>query len=61
MKYNPRLPDHDSLLKKLMLLQYTDLTLETAFLQGCINLVFKRNQPLKELLAPYFYPNNKVN
>ena len=44
-----------------MPLPYTDLTLKTIFSQGCINSVFKRNQSLKELLAPYLYPNNKVN
>ena len=31
------------------------------FQQGCFNSVFKRNQSLKELLAPSSYPNNKVN
>ena len=61
MKYNPRLPDLNSLLKKHMPLLYTDPTLKTIFPQGCINSVFKRNQSLKELLAPSLYPNNKVN
>ena len=61
LKHNPRLPDLNSLLKKHMPLPYTDLTLKTIFPQGCINSVFKRNQSLKELLAPYLYPNNKVN
>ena len=61
MKYNPRLPDDNSLLNKHMPLLYTDLTLKTIFPQGCINSVFKRNQSLKELLAPSLYPNNKVN
>ena len=61
LKHNPRLPDLNSLLKKHMPLPYTDLTLKTIFSQGCINSVFKRNQSLKELLAPSLYPNNKVN
>ena len=61
MKYNLRLPDLNSSLKKYMALLYTDPTLETIFLQGCINSVFKRNKSLKELLAPSLYPNNKVN
>ena len=61
MKSNPRLPDLNSLLKKHMPLLYTDPTLKTIFPQGCINSVFKRNQSLKELLAPSLYPNNKVN
>ena len=61
MKYNPRLPDLNSLLKKHMSLLYTDPTLKTIFLQGCINSVFKRNQSIKELLALSLYPNNKVN
>ena len=39
MKYNPGLPDLNSLLK--MPLLYTDPTLKTIFLQGCINSVFK--------------------
>ena len=49
MKYNSRLPDLNSLLKKDMTLLYTDPTLKTIFQQGCINSVFKRNQSLKEL------------
>ena len=49
------------MLKKHIPLLYTEPTLETIFLQGCINSVFKRNQSLKELLAPFLYPNNKVN
>ena len=62
MKYNPRLPDLNSFLKKHMPLLYTDPTLKTIFSQGrCINSVFNRNQSLKDLLAPYLYPNNKVN
>ena len=61
MKYNPRLPDLNSLLKKHTPLLYTDPTLKTIFPQGCINSVFKRNQTLNELLAPSLYPNNKVN
>ena len=61
MKYNPRLPDLNSLLKKHMPLLYTDPTLKTIFPQGFINSVFKINQSLKELLAPSLYPNNKVN
>ena len=60
-KYNPRLADLNSLLKKHMPLLCTDPTLKTIFPQGCINSVFKRNQSLKELLAPSLYPNNKVN
>ena len=52
MKYNPRLPDLNRLLKKHMPLLYTDPTFKTIFTQGCINSVFKRNQSLKELLAP---------
>ena len=61
MKYDPRLPDLNSLLKKHMPLLYTDLILKTIFSQGCINSVFKRNQSLKELLAPSLCPNKKVN
>ena len=60
MKYNPRLPDLNILLKKHMPLLYIDITLKTIFPQGCINSVFKRNQSLKELLAPSLYPNKKV-
>ena len=59
MKYNPRLPELNSLLKKHMCLLHIDPTLKTIFPQGCINSVFKRNQSLKELLAPSLYPNNK--
>ena len=58
MKYSPRL---NNLLKKHIRFLYTDPTLRTIFPQGCINSVFKRNQSLKELLAPPLYPNNKVN
>ena len=61
MEYNPRLPDLNSLLKRHMPLLYTDPTLRTIFLQGCINSVFKRNQSLKKLLAPSLYPNIKIN
>ena len=61
MKYNPGLPDLNSLLKKHMPLLYKDPTLKTTFSQSCINSVFKRNQSLKELLALSLYPNNKVN
>ena len=61
MKYNPRLPNLDSLLKKHMPLRYTDAALKTISPKGCINSVFKRNQSLKETLAPSLYPNNKVN
>ena len=61
MKYNPRLPDLNSLLKKHMPLLYTDPTLKTIFPQGCINSVFKKIQTLNELLAPSLYPNNKHN
>ena len=61
MKYNLRLPDLNSLLKKHLPLIYKDPTLKTIFLQGCINSVFEKNQSLKELLAPSLYPNNKVN
>ena len=61
MKYNPRLLDLNSLLKKYMPLLHTDSTLKTNFPQGLINSVFKKNQSLKELLAPSIYPNNKVN
>ena len=49
MKYNPRLPDLNIFLKKLMPLLYTDPTLKTIFPQNCINSVFKRNQSLKKL------------
>ena len=58
MKYSPRL---NNLLKKHIRFLYTDPTLRTIFPQGCINSVFKRNQSLKELLAPSLYPKNKVN
>ena len=47
MKYNPRLPSLNSLLKEHMPLLYTDPTLKTIFPQGCINSVFKRNQSLR--------------
>ena len=49
------------MLNKHIPLLYTEPTLETIFLQGCINSVFKRNQSLKELLAPSLYLNKKVN
>ena len=61
MKYNPRLPDLNSLLKKHMSLLYTNPTLKTIFPQDYINSVLKRNESLKELLAPSLYPNNKAN
>ena len=44
LKYNPRLADLNSLLKKHMPLLYTNPTLKTLFPLGCINSVFKRNQ-----------------
>ena len=50
----------DNLLKKRMCLLYTNPTLKTVFLQGCINSAFKRNQSVKELLVPSLYPNKKV-
>ena len=50
----------DSLLKKHMPLLYTDPILETIFLQDWINSVYKRNQSLKELLAPSLYPKKKI-
>ena len=52
MKYNPRLPDLDSLSEKYMPLPYIEPILKTIFPQGCINSVFKGDQSLKELLAP---------
>ena len=61
MKYNSRLPDLNSLLKKHMSLLYADPTLKTIFPLGCFNSVFKSNQSLKELLAPSIYPSNKVD
>ena len=61
MKYNPRLPDLNSLLKKHMPLRYTDAALKAISSKVCINSVFKRYQSLKEILAPCLYPNNKVN
>ena len=61
MKYNSRLPDLNSLLKKHMSLLYADPTLKTIFPQGCFNSVFKSNQSLKELLAPSIYPSNKID
>ena len=42
MKYNPRFPDLNSLLKKHMPLLYTDPTLKTIFPQGCINQYLKK-------------------
>ena len=60
MKYNPRLPDLDSLSEKYMPLPYIEPILKTIFPQGCINSVFKGDQSLKELLAPPLYPNKKV-
>ena len=60
MKYNPRLPDLNSLLKKHMPLLYTDLTLKTIFRQGYIKSVFKRNQSLIGLLEPSLYPSKNV-
>ena len=60
MKYIPKLPCLNSLLKKHISLLYTDPTLKTIFPQGCINSVFKRNQSLKELLAPSLYPKNRL-
>ena len=60
MKYNPRLSDQNSLLKKYMPLLYTDLTLETIFLQGCIDSVFKKNKSLNELLALYTPTTNLI-
>ena len=47
MKYDPRLPDLNSLLKKHMPLLCTGPTMRTIFPKGCINSVFKRNQSLK--------------
>ena len=61
MQYNPWLLGLNSLLKKHMPLLYTHLTLKTIFPKVCINLVFKRYESLKELLAPFLYPKNKVN
>ena len=61
MKYNPRLPNLDNLLKKHMPLGYTDAALKTISPKGCINSILKRNQLLKEILAPSLYPNSKVN
>ena len=60
MKYNPRLSDQNSLLKKYMPLLYTDLTLKTIFLQGCIDSVFKKNKSLNELLALYTPTTNLI-
>ena len=42
-----------------MSLLYTDPTFKNIFPLDCINLVFKRNQSLKELLAPSLYPKKK--
>ena len=42
MKYNPRLPNLNSFLKKHMPLLYTDPTLKNIFPQGCINSVFEK-------------------
>ena len=61
MKYNPRLSDLNSLLKKHAFTIQRPHVQKTIFLQGCINSVFKRNQSLKELLAPSLYPNNVSN
>ena len=59
MKYNPRLLDLNSLLKKHLSLLHIDPNLKTIFPQDCITSVFKRNQSLKELLAPSLYPKKK--
>ena len=61
MKYNPRLPDLNSLLKKHMPLRYTDAALKAISPKSCTNSVFKRNQSLKEILAPSLYANSKGN
>ena len=44
MKYNSRLPDLNSLLKKHMPVMYMDATFKTIFPQDCINSVLERNQ-----------------
>ena len=59
MKYNPRLPDLNSLLKKHMPLLYTDPTLKAIFPQGCVNSVFKRNQSLKAVISAIFIPQQQ--
>ena len=41
MKYNPRLSDLNSLLKKHVPLLHTDIILKSIIPQGCINSVFK--------------------
>ena len=44
-----------------MPLLHTDPTLKTIFPEGCMSSAIKRNQSLKELLAPSLYPDKKVS
>ena len=60
IKYNPKLSDLNSLLKKYMPLVCTDITFKTIFPQGCIDSIFKRNMSLKELLALYTPTTNLI-
>ena len=43
-----------------MILLHTDPTLKTILPQGYINSVLKKNESLRELLAPSLYPRKKV-
>ena len=56
MKYNLRLPDLNSLLKKHLPLIYKDPTLKTIFLQGCINSVFEKKSVIKGVISTLFIP-----
>ena len=59
-KYNPRLPKIDGIIKKHISIWHGDDALKTVFPKDCFSTIYKRNENLKELIAPSIYPK-KIN
>ena len=57
MKYNPKLPKIDGIIKKHISIRHSDDAFKTLFPKDCFSTIYKRNKNLKELIAPSIYPN----
>ena len=55
-KCNPRLPKIDGIIKKHISILQSDDALKTVFPKDCFITIYKRNENLKELIAPSIYP-----
>ena len=54
--YNPSLPCMNSLIRKHLPLLHSDDNLNTLFPKETYNVVYRRNEKLKELLTPSLFP-----